>query len=112
MSDKITTIANLKKKIKKFVAERHWEKAHSPKNLAASVAIETAELMEHFQWITEGQSRQKFNAEQMEEIKGELADVAIYLIDLCEVLGVDLSDATKNKMVKNGKKYPVGSKLS
>src|SRR4029077_8808646 len=108
MSDKTTTISDLKKKIKKFVAERKWGKAHSPKNLAMSIAIETAELMEHFQWITEEQSRHKFTAEQMTEIKEELADVAIYLIDLCDVLGVDLSDAIRNKMVKNGKKYPIG----
>jgi NTP pyrophosphatase (non-canonical NTP hydrolase) len=111
MTDKKTTILDLKKKIREFIAQRKWEKAHSPKNLAMSIAIETAELMEHFQWITEEQSRKKFSAKQLKEIEDELADVAIYLIDLCDVLRVDLSKAIKEKMVKNSKKYPVGSNL-
>jgi len=112
MSDKSVTISDLKKKIKSFVTVRSWGKAHSPKNLAMSIAIESAELMEHFQWLSEEESRGKLKQEHLNEIKDELADVAIYLIDLCDVLEVDLSDAIKKKMIKNTKKYPVDSKLN
>ena len=77
-----------------------------------SLAIEAAELMENFQWITEKQSAGKFKSKQLEEIKDELADVAIYLLDLCDVLGADLSEAIRKKMVKNAHKYPIGRKLN
>ena len=112
MSDNATTISDLKKSIKKFIGERNWEEAHSPKNISMSLAIEVGELMEHFQWISEKQSLiENISKENLEEIKDELADVAIYLLDLCDVLKVDLSDAIRAKMIKNAKKYPVGSVL-
>ncbi|MBF0122264.1 MAG: nucleotide pyrophosphohydrolase [Candidatus Omnitrophica bacterium] len=109
MSDKDTSIQELKEIMKKFVRARSWEQYHSPKNLSASLAIEVAELMEHFQWLTEEQSREiKSNKEKMAHVHDEIADVASYLLGLCNVLGVDLSDAMRSKMEKNNKKYPPG----
>ncbi len=111
MADNDVTIGDLKARIRAFISERKWEKVHSPKNLSMSLAIEVSELMEHFQWVTEEESRGSFKPEELEKIKEELADVAIYLLDLSDVLMVDLSDAIKNKIIKNAKKYPVGSSV-
>lgn len=74
-----------------------------------SLSLEVAKVMEPFQWISEESSRGEFDSEKFEEIKEELADVAIYLMDLSDVLGVDLRDAIEKKIIKNGQKYPVGS---
>lgn len=110
MSDSKTSVQDLKKIMKTFVHERDWEGYHSPKNLSMSLAIETAELMEHFQWLSEEDSRAlAADKEKMAHVQEEIADVASYLLGLCNVLGVDLSDAMKAKMVKNRIKYPAAS---
>ena len=109
MPDKETTVQELKGLMKEFVRARGWEGYHSPKNLSASLAIEVAELMEHFQWLTEAQSRKiKLDKDKMVHVHDEIADVASYLLGLCNVLEVDLSDAMRAKMEKNNKKYPAG----
>ena len=105
MSDKVIPIQTIKNKIKKFVKERDWEQYHSPKNLSMSLAIEAAELMEIFQWVTDEQSF-KLNKKQRIELEDEMADVAVYLLGLFNVLDIDLSKAIANKMLKNDKKYP------
>ncbi|HBG62153.1 MAG TPA: nucleotide pyrophosphohydrolase [Candidatus Omnitrophica bacterium] len=99
-------VQSIKNKIKKFVKDRDWEQYHSPKNLSMSIAIEAAELMEIFQWITEEQSF-KLNKKQRLELEDEVADIAVYLLNLCNVLDIDLSAAISRKMIKNKKKYPV-----
>ena len=108
MSDKTKTINNLKKEIAKFVRARDWEQFHSPKNLSMAIAIEAAELMEHFQWISTEASRtshtKKKNHEQLEE---EIADIGAYLLNLCNVLKIDFSSALSSKLKKNSKKYPI-----
>ena len=107
MSDHSTTIEELKQLIHEFVAERDWEQFHSPKNLTMALAIEAAELMEHFQWIDLDASRavaedsQKLNA-----VAEELADVFAYSLALADVLGIDMADTVRDKMVKNAQKYP------
>lgn len=106
MSDKNILVQSIKNKIKKFVKERDWEQYHSPKNLSMSIAIEAAELMEIFQWITEEQSF-KLSKKQRLELEDEIADIAVYLLNLCNVLDIDLSAAVSRKMIKNKKKYPV-----
>ncbi|MBU0469107.1 MAG: nucleotide pyrophosphohydrolase [Candidatus Omnitrophica bacterium] len=105
MSDKNVPIQRIKNKIKKFVKERDWEQYHSPKNLGMSIAIEAAELMEIFQWLTEEQSFQ-LSKKQKTELEDEIADIAVYILNMCNVLNIDLSEAIAKKMIKNEKKYP------
>ncbi|PLX86064.1 MAG: NTP pyrophosphohydrolase [Desulfuromonas sp.] len=88
-----------------FVRERDWEQYHAPKNLSMSIAIEAAELMEHFQWLTVEQSK-ALDAEALEEIGEELADIVIYALSMANTLGLDLSETVLAKMAKNIRKYP------
>lgn len=96
----------LAKKVKGFAKERDWDQFHSPKNLSMALAVECAELMEHFQWLTESQSH-RLGRRQRREVEMELADIQIYLIRMSQVLGVDLVVAGNNKLRENAKKYPV-----
>ena len=108
MSDESTTIKQLKDAVEKFEQERDWRQFHSPKNLAMGIAIETGELLEHFQWIDGEKSFEVVrDAEQMEQVCQEMADVFCYLLNLAVVMGVDLSEAFWEKMKINGLKYPV-----
>src|SRR5206468_6758235 len=107
MPDNSTTVAELKALIGKFSADRAWAPFHSPKNLVMGLACETAELMEHFLWVdAEASRRVADNPKEREAIADEVADVAGHLFNLCNVLGLDLSDAVAAKMVKNEHKYP------
>jgi NTP pyrophosphatase (non-canonical NTP hydrolase) len=93
--------------MQQFVHERDWEQFHSPKNLSMGLAIEAAELMEHFLWIDNEASRQVLqDPAQRVAIGEEMADVACYLLALANVMGLDLSDAIYDKLVKNAQKYP------
>ncbi len=94
------------REIRRFNAERDWGVFHTPKNLSMGLSIEAAELMEHFLWLT-GEESASVPAEQKSGIADELADILIYLINLSEVLGVDLLSAAREKLKKNGLKYPV-----
>ena len=108
MADDRTTVKALIDCVAAFGAERDWQQFHSPKNLAMGIAIETGELLEHFQWISEQQSRQVVDdPRQMAEVREEMADVLCYLLNLAHVLGVDLSDACFEKVKRNARKYPV-----
>jgi NTP pyrophosphatase (non-canonical NTP hydrolase) len=93
--------------IRNFVDARDWEQFHAPKNLAMSLAIEAAELMEHFQWISTEKSRE-IAAEpgQLAEVSDELADVLCYALAMANQLDIDLSSAIRSKMKKNEEKYP------
>jgi dCTP diphosphatase len=93
-------------KIRKFRDERDWRQFHDPKSLAASVSIEAAELLELFQWLTPDESR-RYALEHRERVSEEIADVAIYLIELADVAGIDLASAIESKLEKNAAKYPV-----
>lgn len=99
------SIAQLTDDIRKFADERDWDQFHSPKNLSMALAVEAAEIMEIFQWLTEDQSR-NLAAEKMAELADELGDVAIYLIRLADKLGIDLLAAAEAKFALNLKKYP------
>ncbi len=107
MNDQTTTVGELKKLVEAFVAERQWEPFHDPKNLSASIAIEAAELMEHFQWLRSDQldSVQK-DDQTMLAIREELADILSYLLSFADVMDIDLSLALEDKMKKNAIKYP------
>lgn len=106
-SDTSTTVAELKKLIADFVAERDWSQFHSPKNVSMALAIEAAELMEHFQWLSTDASRGiAEDPEKLAEVAEELADVVGYSFALANELGIDVSSAMRAKMVKNAQKYP------
>ncbi len=93
-------------KIRQFRDERDWMKFHDPKNLAISITIEAAELLEHFQWKDDAEVG-KHIQEHGEEVADEIADVAIYLAELADNLGIDLIEAMGSKLKKNAEKYPV-----
>ena len=93
-------------RIRTFRDERDWLKFHDPKNLAVSIAIEAAELLEEFQWMTREES-ELHAAENREAVSDEIADVAIYLIELADLLKIDLATAINAKLDKNAIKYPV-----
>ncbi len=108
MADANTTVASLREAVRQFAADRAWEPFHSPKNLAMGLAIETAELMEHFLWVDCAASREiTRDPAKRQEVADELADVACHLFNLCNALDIDLSDAFQAKIVKNAAKYPV-----
>jgi NTP pyrophosphatase (non-canonical NTP hydrolase) len=89
-----------------FRDERDWSQFHTPKNLALSVSIEAAELLEHFQWIRDDEVAD-YVAEHREDIAEELADVLIYAIQLAQVLGISPSSALASKLALNEQRYPV-----
>lgn len=96
----------IKLRLRRFAAERDWEQFHSPKNLCMALSAEAAEITEHFQWLTEAQSRD-LSTDKRAEVATELADTFIYLIRLADQLDIDLIEATQNKMRVNEQKYPV-----
>jgi dCTP diphosphatase len=107
MADERTTVAELRAVVRQFVAERDWEPFHTPKNVSMGIAIEAAELMEHFLWLDGPASLEVARQpEKKAAIADEMADVAAYLLRLSDVLEIDLSEALRGKMVKNAIKYP------
>jgi len=92
--------------IRAFAAERDWEQFNSPKNLACSLAIEAGEVLEHFQWLTDAQSR-ALAPEKVDAVALEIADVFVYLLNLADHLGIDVVEAAHRKMALNAQKYPV-----
>lgn len=99
-------IGKLATKLRQFAEERDWEQFHSPKNLAMALSVEVAEIMEILQWISGEESRNLSN-EDIGSLSEEIGDVAIYLIRLADVLGVDLIESAEKKLLINGEKYPV-----
>jgi NTP pyrophosphatase (non-canonical NTP hydrolase) len=107
MSDSTATLADLRDLVRRFVDERDWRQFHSPKNLSMSLAIEAAELMEHFQWIDVAESRAvRGQPQKLAAVREELADVLCYALAMANELEIDLSAAVRDKMVKNAAKYP------
>ena len=96
----------LARALQQFADARDWGPFHSPKNLASALIVEAGELLEHFQWLTEDQSRQLAH-EQKQAVAHEMADVLLYLVQLANVLDVDLIEAAQRKMELNARKYPV-----
>lgn len=108
MPDSSTTLAEVRDIVRRFVDERDWQQFHSPKNLSMSLAIEAAELMEHFQWIDIAESRKVVDEPaKLAAVRDEIADVLCYLLALANELDIDLSTAIRDKMIKNAAKYPV-----
>ncbi len=93
-------------RLRAFADARDWEQFHSPKNLSMALIVEAAELVEHFQWLTEDQSR-ALSTEKQREVELEMADIFIYLVRMADRLGVDLVSAAWRKIEINEGKYPV-----
>ena len=100
------SLIRLRDALREFAAARDWEQFHSPRNLAAALAVEAAELLEPFQWLTDEASR-NLPPEKRTAVEHELADVLLYLIRLADKLDVDLEQAARAKIELNGQKYPV-----
>ncbi len=101
------TLETLRHRLRKFAFERDWDQFHSPKNLSMALIAEAAELVEHFQWLTEEQSR-RLPAAKLAEVEEELADIFIYLIRAADKLDIDLIPAALRKIETNERKYPAG----
>jgi NTP pyrophosphatase (non-canonical NTP hydrolase) len=99
-------LTSLIEHIRRFADERDWEQFNSPKNLACSLSIEAAEVLEHFQWLTDAQSR-ALPPEKIDAVALETADVFLYLLNLTDKLGIDLVAAAQRKLEINAQKYPV-----
>lgn len=99
-------IKNLEQIIKKFSKDRDWDQFHSPKNLSMALSVESSELLEIFQWLTEEESY-NLSESKKQHSKEEIADIAIYLLRISMKLDIDLEEAIIEKMKKNEKKYPV-----
>mgnify|MGYP001597925355 FL=1 len=102
----MSDISQIIEKIKKFRDERDWMQFHDPKNMAVSIILEASELLEHFQWKTT-EEVEKYARQNHAEIQDEIADIALYLFELADNLGISLTDAMEQKLKKNEIKYPV-----
>lgn len=107
MTDQTRTIQEIKDKIAIFVEERNWNEFHNPKNLSMSIAIEASELMEIFQWLSPEEAANIKNINENVHLQEELSDILIYCFSLANRLGIDISSAIDDKIVKNGIKYPI-----
>ena len=95
----------LRKTLREFARERDWEQFHTPKNLATALSVEAAELLEHFQWLTDEQSRTLDDAKRT-AVGEEIADVLLYLLQLADKLDIDPVQAAERKVRLNAEKYP------
>jgi dCTP diphosphatase len=100
------SLQDLAHQLSQFAQERDWQQFHSPKNLASALVVEAGELLEHFQWLTEAQSR-GLPADKREAVGEEIADVLLYLLQLASALGIDPVQAARAKLAANALKYPV-----
>lgn len=102
-----TDIEGLEKAVRAFIRERDWDRYHSPKNIAMSIAIEAAELAEKFQWLTPSESKRVLkDAARRREIEDELADIMTYVLDFSSKFGIDIAGCVIRKLGDNAKKYP------
>ncbi len=102
MPDSLSDLAN---SLDRFAADRNWHQYHSPKNLASALIVEAGELLEHFQWMTEEESR-RLSPHKLAEVKSEMADVLLYLVQLGNALGVDVVQAGQEKLAVNASRFP------
>lgn len=99
------SLHDLAQQLDQFAQDRNWQQFHSPKNLASALIVEAGELLEHFQWLTDEQSRE-LSPEKRDAVGAEMADVLLYLIQLSSAVGVDPIAAAKSKLALNALKYP------
>jgi NTP pyrophosphatase (non-canonical NTP hydrolase) len=106
MPDENDSLKSLSARLARFAAERDWDQFHNPKNLAMAVAGEVGELVEHFQWLT-FEEAQNLAPATREEVALEAADVLLFLLRLCDKLGIDLAAAARRKLELNAARYPI-----
>ena len=99
-------LEELRIRISNFAKERDWDQFHSPKNLSMALIVEAAELLEHFQWMKQSESRE-LAKNKLAEVEEELADILVYLVRIADQLDIDLIGAANRKMKSNAAKYPV-----
>lgn len=107
MPSTVHDLTALRDALRRFAAARDWEQFHTPKNLAMALAVEAAELMEHFQWLTAEDSVALARKPRRRAVEEEIADVLLYLTRLADVLGIDPLAAARRKLRVNARKYPV-----
>jgi NTP pyrophosphatase (non-canonical NTP hydrolase) len=100
-----TDFDRIKRQVRQFVVEREWDQFHTPKNLSMALIVEAAEMVEHFQWLTEEQSC-NLDQKKLAEVELELADIQIYLLSLADKLQLDVVAAVEKKLALNAQKYP------
>lgn len=100
------SLDRLRAEVREFVKEREWDKYHSPKNLAIALIGEAGELVERFQWLSEEESS-ALSQRELDRVGEEVGDVLIYLVSLCDRLGIDPIVVAEKKLLVNAKKYPV-----
>ena len=105
LAERQDPLHKLRDSLRQFAADREWDQFHSPKNLAMALSVEAAELLEHFQWLSDAESA-ALAQEKRAKIGEELADVLLYLIRLADKLDIDLATAAKDKINVNASKYP------
>jgi NTP pyrophosphatase (non-canonical NTP hydrolase) len=101
----ISSIDDLRERLREFAAEREWDQFHTPKNLSMALIAEAAELVEHFQWV-EGAQSHLLEERVRPSVEEELADIFIYLVRLADKLEIDLYRAAERKIAINARKYP------
>lgn len=101
----MNAIEKLQLKLRDFADERDWAQFHSPKNLSMALSVEAAELLEHFQWLSEEES-QTLSKDKLDQVKEEIADILLYLLRIADKLDIDLIEAAESKLGINGEKYP------
>ena len=107
-SDAETTVEALRREIAAFIHERDWEQFHDPKNLSMAIATEAAELMEHFRWVRNDQAADLLrDPKSLAGVRDEVADVLAFLLSFANAAQIDLTQALRDKMTRNAKKYPV-----
>jgi NTP pyrophosphatase (non-canonical NTP hydrolase) len=107
MLDQKVTVSELKERVDGFISEREWNKYHKPKDLSISIVLESSELLEHFQWLTDDEIETMLkDSQKLQQIESELADIVIYCLSLTNTLHADLSDIILRKLREDEKKYP------
>lgn len=104
-TDNQAPFSAMREYLRQFAKERDWEQFHSPKNVVMALSVEAAELLEHFQWLSEDQS-QNLDPDRLAAVAEEIADVQLYLVRLADRLGVDILQAVNAKTLKNEARYP------
>ncbi|WP_281718748.1 nucleotide pyrophosphohydrolase [Pandoraea apista] len=105
-NDRLIDTTGLEAALHAFADARDWHRYHTPKNLAMALSVEVAELVEIFQWHTDAEAKAVMQTSEARHVEQELADIAMYLVRLSSVLGVDLNRAVSEKLVMNAQKYP------
>ncbi|MET7516030.1 nucleotide pyrophosphohydrolase [Streptomyces sp. NPDC005480] len=101
-------VAGLQRRLARFAEARNWEQYHTPKNLVAALSVEASELVEIFQWLTPQESADVMaDPDTAHRVRDEVADVLAYLLQLCEVLGIDALAALSAKIDRNEERFPV-----